>query len=57
MADQPKADRRKGVWVSYYTDGSSATPHSSEVAALRDAVKGSKDVKFVPFGTAIEDAS
>jgi len=61
MSDTPKKPedntRVRGVWVAYHQDMSSVTPHSSEVAALRDAVGGSKQVVFVPFGTAVEEAT
>jgi hypothetical protein len=46
-------DRRRGVWVARYSDGSGVYVFASEIAALRHAVTTSMEVVFVPFG---EDA-
>lgn len=57
---KPSASRR-GVWVSYRTASTgnaaplSITPHSSEVNALREAVKIGGSAKFVEYGTELVD--
>lgn len=45
-----------GVWLSYYSDGSAATPHGAEIDAYRYALPRAQSVLFVPFGMTIREA-
>lgn len=47
-----------GVWISYYPEpdgGTGVAVFRSEVAALRDAVEGSKLVVRLPYGVTLSD--
>lgn len=50
--------RSKGVWLTYADplDIEVVVPHSSEIAALREAVKSGRDAVYVPFEQTLADA-
>lgn len=65
--DEARTKRRgQGVWLTHYDDATTGgveakdlgetMPHSSEIAALRDAVKSGKTATFVEFGQSLTDA-
>lgn len=47
--------RTRGVWMTH-VDEKDVSPHSSEIAALRDAVDNHKQATFVNFGQPLADA-
>jgi hypothetical protein len=44
-----------GVWVAYYSDGSSFAVFEAEVEAYRYALPLSMKVTFLPYGICIQD--